>query len=294
MNVIEIDHVSRAYRGSTALDDFTASVRTDSITGILGRNGAGKSTLMRILTGLEVPSSGEVRVFGQRPYENAHVVERIVHVRESQACPDVSLRRWLEAASWFYPNWDAALADRLVKDFDLPCKRAIKKFSRGMRSAAGIVVGIASRADLTILDEPYAGLDPVARQLFYDRLLEDYAEHPRTIVLSTHLIDEIADLLEDVLVIDRGRLAISGTAEDLRTRGLRLSGPSAAVAEATAGHTAVGRRSLSGRDVAVLTTTPDPSVLDRARARGVEVEHLSLQELVVATLGESATSRSTS
>src|SRR6201999_993022 len=106
--------------------------------------------------------------------------------------------------------------DALLADFGLPADRAVKKLSRGMRSALGIVIGVAARAEGTLFDEPYAGLDAVARQIFYDRLLADYAEHPRTIVLSTHLIDEVAGLLEHVLLIDRGRLIVDEEAERLR------------------------------------------------------------------------------
>src|SRR6201746_2103618 len=101
----------------------------------------------------------------------------------------------------------------MLSDFRLPTNRRIKKLSRGQLSAVGVIVGLASRAPLTFFDEPYLGLDAVARQLFYDRLLADYAEHPRTVVLSTHLIDEISNLLENVLVLDHGRLTLDAPAD---------------------------------------------------------------------------------
>ena len=106
-----------------------------------------------------------------------------------------------------------------------------------MRSALGIVIGLAARAEVTLFDEPYAGLDPVARQLFYDRLLADYAEHPRTVLLSTHLIDEAAGLLERVLVIDRGRVVLDAAADELRGSATSVSGPAIAVEEFIAGRT---------------------------------------------------------
>src|SRR5690349_19031226 len=124
-----------------------------------------------------------------------------------------------------FPNWDDELARSLLRDFDLPAKRPVKKLSRGMSSAVGIVIGLASRAPLTLFDEPYLGLDAVARQLFYDRLIADYAEHPRTVVLSTHLIEEIAPLLEHVLLIDRGRVLLDADAESLRDTAATVSGP---------------------------------------------------------------------
>ena len=133
------------------------------------------------------------------------MLSRLCFIKEGQRYPDqFRVCDAVAAAAAVFPAWDADLAAQLIADFELPPKRAIKKLSRGMTSAVGIVLGLASRAPVTLFDEPYLGLDAVARQLFYDRLLADYAEHPRTIVLSTHLIEEISDLLEHVLLIDRG------------------------------------------------------------------------------------------
>ncbi len=119
------------------------------------------------------------------------------------------MRHVLSLASHLFPNWDDEFAQSLVDDFKLPRKRDVRKLSRGMLSALGVTIGLAARAPLTFFDEPYLGLDAVARQLFYDRLLADYAEHPRTVVLSTHLIDEVADLIEHVLLLDRGKLVLA-------------------------------------------------------------------------------------
>jgi hypothetical protein len=141
-----------------------------------------------------------------------------VFVREDQRYPDYGswpafqVRHALRAASWFYPNWDADLAAALVADFGLPLGRRVAKLSRGMRSALGIVIGLAARAEVTLFDEPYAGLDPVARKLFYDRMLADYAEHPRTVLLSTHLIDEAAGLMERAYAVS-GLIAATSHSE---------------------------------------------------------------------------------
>jgi ABC-2 type transport system ATP-binding protein len=110
-------------------------------------------------------------VFGQAPAENDAVLRRMVFVREEQAYPDLSVAQAIRVASWFDPNWNSELAEQLLADFELPLGRRLRKLSRGMRSAVGIVMGLATRAELTLFGEPYAGLDAVARQLFYDRLL---------------------------------------------------------------------------------------------------------------------------
>ena len=216
--------LGRRYRDQIALDDISLTVEPGTVTGLLGRNGAGKTTLMRIVTGQEFPTTGAIRVFGQVPAENEAVLRRMVFVREEQSYPDFRVRHAIRVASLFYPNWSEELAQQLLADFDLPPQRRIKKLSRGMRSAVGIVIGLAARAELTLFDEPYAGLDAVARQLFYDRLLAELAEHPRTVVLSTHLIDEVADLLEHVVMLDRGRVVVDRPANDVRGTAMTVSG----------------------------------------------------------------------
>src|SRR5690349_19313979 len=180
-----------------------------------------------------------------------------------------------------FPNWDDELARSLLRDFDLPEKRPVKKLSRGMNSAVGIVMGLASRAPLTLFDEPYLGLDAVARQLFYDRLIADYAEHPRTIVLSTHLIEEIAPLLEHVLLLDHGRVLLDADAESLRDSAVTVTGPGDEVSAFARQHELLHTDSLGGYSRAVVRTR---GAADRraAASSGLTVEPANLQQLVVA------------
>ncbi|MEX5300439.1 ABC transporter ATP-binding protein, partial [Kocuria sp. CPCC 205292] len=213
--VIEVRNLTKRYKDKLALDDVSFDVQENTIYGLLGRNGAGKTTAMSILTAQNLPTSGQVRVFGADPYENARVLSRMCFVRESQKYPDdATARHAFTSARLFFPRWDQELADELIDEFQLPLKRTIKKLSRGQLSAVGVIIGLASRAEITFFDEPYLGLDAVARQIFYDRLLADYAEHPRTVLLSSHLIDEVANLLERVLVIDAGRIIMDESTDD--------------------------------------------------------------------------------
>jgi ABC-2 type transport system ATP-binding protein len=278
---ISVTGLTRRYRDHVALDQVSLQVEAGSIVGLLGRNGAGKTTLLRVLAGQEFPSAGDVLVHGARPAENEAVLRRMVFVREDQTYPDFKVRHALRVASWFYPNWSPAAADALLADFGLPAGRAVKKLSRGMRSALGIVIGLAARADVTMFDEPYAGLDAVARQIFYDRLLADYAEHPRTILLSTHLIDEAAGLLERVIVIDRGRIALTADADDLRGVATAVSGPILAVDEFTAGRVVWDRRRVASRVSVVVVGGLEESDRLRARSLQLDLTPLTLQQLVV-------------
>jgi ABC-2 type transport system ATP-binding protein len=280
--VIEVRHLTKAYGDMRAVDDVSFTIEPETIYGLLGRNGAGKTTIMSILTAQNFATSGEVAVFGEDPYERAHVLKRLCFVRESQKYPDdTTPTHALKMASLFFPRWDQEFANALAREFQLPMTRRIKKLSRGQLSAVGVIIGLASRAEITFFDEPYLGLDAVARQIFYDRLVEDYARHPRTVILSSHLIDEVSHLIERVLVVDQGRLIVDEEADALRDSAATIIGDIAAVEAFTAGREVLHRESL-GRvaSVTVLGALTDD---DRRRlhAAGLEVGAVSLQQLVV-------------
>jgi ABC-2 type transport system ATP-binding protein len=285
---VSVSGLARRYRHHLALDDVTLDIDGPSITGLLGRNGAGKTTLLRILAAQELPSAGRVRVLGASPIENDAVLRRMVFVREDQAFPDLKVRHALKAASWFYPNWNGELARTLAGEFGLPADQAVRRLSRGMRSALSIVIGLAARAEVTLFDEPYAGLDAAARQLFYDRLLAEFTEHPRTVVLSTHLVDEVAGLLERVVMLDGGRVVLDAAAEDVRGAFTAVSGPAAAVEALVAGRPVRNRRRVGSREAVVVAGALDGVDSLRARDLHLSVEPLSLQQVVVHTTGWTA------
>jgi ABC-2 type transport system ATP-binding protein len=279
--VIEVSGLTKRFGSLTAVNDATFSVAENKIYGLLGRNGAGKTTLMQLLTGQDFATSGDIRVFGQSPVENASVLQRVSFIKESQRYPDdFRAKHVFKSAPWFFSNWDAEFAERLIADFRVPLNRRIKKLSRGQVSAIGVIVGLASRAPLTFFDEPYLGLDAVARQTFYDRLLQDYAEHPRTIVLSTHLIDEVSNLLEHVLVIDEGRIIIDEDAESLRGSATTLVGTKAAV-DGFVGAREVLHRDAIGGLASVTVTGLTAKERTDASAAGLELAPVSLQQLII-------------
>ncbi|TPW70652.1 ABC transporter ATP-binding protein [Schumannella sp. 10F1B-5-1] len=285
--VVRTRGLSRHYGDVTAVDDVSIEFEQNRIHGLLGRNGAGKTTLMSLLTGQEFASAGTIEVFGQSPVENADVLSHVSFIRESQRYPeDFQVRHVLATAPRFLPHWDQEFADRLVEEFRLPVKRRIKKLSRGQLSAVGVIVGLAGRAPLTFFDEPYLGLDAVARQLFYDRLLEDYSEHPRTIVLSTHLIDEVANLLEHVVVIDDGRIIVDEDAETLRGSATTVVGPRTAVDAFVGTREVLGREGIGGL-ASVTVAGLDADERRDAAAAGLELAPVSLQQLVVRLTGTS-------
>ncbi|MEW2440811.1 ABC transporter ATP-binding protein [Micromonospora marina] len=282
MSVVAAAGLTKRFGDVTALDDVTFTLTGDKIYGLLGRNGAGKTTLMQLITGQNSGISGDLTLFGERPFENERALSRVVFIKESQTYPAAyQVRHVLSLARRLFPNWDEDFAQSLVDDFDLPRKRNVRKLSRGMLSALGVTIGLAARAPLTFFDEPYLGLDAVARQLFYDRLLADYAENPRTVVLSTHLIDEVADLIEHVLLLDRGKLLLDAPSDELRGEVMEASGPAGAVDEFAAAHRVLHREQLGGAARASLRGSFDNAERMRAKKLGIELAPVSLQQAVV-------------
>jgi ABC-2 type transport system ATP-binding protein len=280
---IEVTGVTRRFGRRNAVEDVTFSVPEGSVCGLLGRNGAGKTTIMSLVSGQDRPTAGEIRVLGERPFENAKVLSSVSFIRDNQRYPDdYYLRHVLSAAPRFHPAWDAELAQRLVDAFRLPAKPAVKKYSRGQLSALGIVLGLASRAPVTIFDEPYLGLDATARTMFYDVLLQDYAEHPRTILVSTHLIDEMEALLQEVVIVDRGRLLRADSIEELQGAAYTVSGLAVPTAEFAATRRVLRENRVGG--LLSLTVEGTLTADDRSRARdaGLDLQPARLQELVAA------------
>jgi ABC-2 type transport system ATP-binding protein len=280
--IVEVSELTKAYGKVTAVDSISFKLEEGKIYGLLGSNGAGKTTVMHMLTAQLFPTSGSIKVFGEEPYENERVLSRVCFIKESQKYPDTfTVADVLRLSPQFFPNWDAEFANALIKDFQLPLKRKMKKLSRGMLSAVGIVVGLASRAPLSIFDEPYLGLDAVSRNLFYNRLLNDYAEFPRTIVLSTHLIDEVSQLLEHVLVIDQGRILLDEDAEALRGRASNVVGTASKVELFVADKKTIHRGAIGG--LTSVTVLGALTARDRSRAEelGLELTPVSLQQMIV-------------
>lgn len=280
--VIETERLTKIYGKVTVLNGIGISLEAGKIYGLLGRNGAGKTTLMKILTAQVFADEGSVKVFGESPYENRRVLSQICFTRVDQKYPEgFTVRDVLEVSASFFPFWDAEYASFLLEGFQLPPGRRIKALSQGMRSAVGAVVGLASRAPLTILDEPSMGLDVVSRDLFYKQLLEDYAEHPRTILLSTHLIDEVSRLLEHVIVLDRGQILLTEEADRLRAQAFTVTGIQDHIASFSENKTVIGREQFGQLGSATIFGKVETEDRKKASELGLEFSPVSLQQLIV-------------
>jgi ABC-2 type transport system ATP-binding protein len=289
---VRTENLSVRFAGVPALDRLDLRLAPGKIHGLLGRNGSGKSTLAAVLAGFRPPDEGRVLIEGgdlgtaQEPYENAVVTSRVCLIRESGDRPEaVQVKQAIGLAAALRPYWDADLAGDLLDRFEVPLNKKIQKLSRGKKSALGVVLGLASRAPLTIFDESYLGMDVPSRNLFYDALLADYTEVPRTFVLSTHLVSEVSAMLEEVVILDNGRLVTQSPVDSLRGRGASIVGPAAAVDKFTAGFTVLAEERLGGTKSSTVLGDLDPALLAQATAAGLEIGPVGLQDLFVHLTG---------
>ncbi|MFJ6414944.1 ABC transporter ATP-binding protein [Terribacillus saccharophilus] len=269
------DKLIKEYKTATALKGIDLQITEPKIYGLLGRNGAGKTTFMQLLAGYDKPSGGELHVNGMKPFDNRAVTENICLIKEADNFKkDLTVHQVLKFASMLYSNWDKDLAADLLDGFDLNKKLRVKSLSKGMESALGIIVGLASKAPVTMLDEPYIGLDAASRAYFYEVLLEEFQSAPRIIILSTHLIDEVSNLFEEVIIFDKGTILLHKSADELRAQSFCISGPAAQVKTFTNGKQVLKETSFAGTSQAYFLSTEAPALTGDLAVSGVPLQDM--------------------
>lgn len=234
--VLETKGLSKSYGSVKAVNDFTVSLNINKIYGLLGRNGAGKTTFLNLISSRIFADSGEIRLFGQNAVENQKLLPSVCYMPEKNLfITKMRVLEILKTAADFYEDFDMDYAYRLCEKFTLDRKKKYGALSRGYESILRIVIGLASKAPVTIFDEPVLGLDAAVRDLFYRELLDDYVNNPRTFIISTHLIEESADVFEEALIMKEGVLVEQLPVEELKEKARYISGKAAAVDEAVAG-----------------------------------------------------------
>ena len=283
MGTLAGKNIVKKYGKETVLNNVNVEIETGKIYGLIGRNGAGKTTLLSILTAQNPATEGTVTLDGKPVWENEEALSNICYSREiSQVTmfgPNtLKVKDYLGTAKTFYKYWDEAYAKELVELFKLNPKKRVSKLSKGQLSAVTIIIALASKAEITILDEPVAGLDVVAREQFYKLVIDEYANTGRTFIISTHIIEEAASLFEKVIIIDNGKVMLEENTEKLLARAYRISGETEEVDKAANGFKVYHPESI-GRNK-VVTVLADEPVAD---FKGdVTVESVPLQNLFYA------------
>lgn len=287
-NVLECKGIIKKYKNKTALKGIDLTIEKGKIYGMIGRNGAGKTTLLSIMTSQVRPTEGEVSLDSEAVWENRKALERMCFSRElnpvSMMGPNnMKVKEYLRTASIYFPNWDKDMADMLVKKFELDTKQRISRLSKGMMSMVTIIVALASKSEYTFLDEPVAGLDVVAREQFYKLLLDEYNETGRTFIISTHIIEEAADIFEEVIIINHGEVLLKENTQHLLERACHVSGRTDVVDEAIKGNEVHGVENM-GRSKGATVLMESGNRIDSTSE--LSVQPVSLQNLFVALCGE--------
>lgn len=283
MTVIECKNLTKSYGTFKALNNLSFSIGENKITGLIGRNGVGKTTLLRILAGYYYETAGEVRVFSEKPFNNLFVSANSILVDDQMSFPDaLNLGEILHQAGRFYENWDMDFAKRLFDYFSFHEKQYHQNLSKGKESTFNMIIGLASRCALTLFDEPTTGMDAAVRKDFYRALLKDYLAHPRTIIISSHHLDEIEDLLEDVLLLNNGEVYLHLPIEELKEYAIGITGKMSDIEPFILGKSIIHRKKVD-EDLSFVVVRDDYSetVWDAMQRKGLMTTQVVPTDLTV-------------
>ena len=284
MNAIEVAGVTKQYGAVHALDHVSVRFDENKIYGLLGRNGAGKSTLLNIISGRTFADAGTVALNGAPTLENDSALRNMYVLSEHTYYP--ARMRVADAFKWtgtFYPGFDAACASALAAAFELDVRLRVGGLSTGYNTIFKLITALSTNAAYLLLDEPVLGLDANHRDLFYKTLVAKYAEKPFCCVLSTHIVEEISSVVEDVVIIHHGRILKNEPRDELLKGGYTVTGPTARVDAFTAGRRLLGADSIGGLKTAYVL-----GALETLPPEGLEFSKLDLQRMFIQLTGDAA------
>lgn len=278
MSKIEVRDLTKSYGKTTALNNVSVTFKENCIYGLLGRNGAGKSTLLNIISGRTFADSGEVLIDGVNASGNDSALGK-VHLMSEQLLynPSLKVRDMFRTASLYYPDFDMEYALKLCSEYELDTNRKLSKLSTGYRTIAKAVNALACGAPIVFFDEPVLGLDANHRDLFYKHVVNRYSEHPATFVISTHLIEETAGIIERAVVIQKGELLLDNDVEEVRSMGYSVSGKAADVDSFAKGRELMGEDVLGGLKTAYIKGQLNEAELPE----GLTAEPMNLQNIFI-------------
>lgn len=280
--MLEIKNLSKSYGKAKVLTNINLTLEDNKIYGLLGRNGVGKTTLLSIISNQLRCNAGELKYGGENIYENSKAVENICLVKEKGIPVDSDkVKRIFSIAKTLYKDWDEEYKNYLVKEFNLDVKKKYTKLSRGNQTIVGLIIGLASRAKLTIFDEPSLGLDAAFRYKFYDLLLDDAQKNPRTIIISTHLIDEVTNLFEEVIILKDEKIYIKDEVSNLMEKGYFLNGKAENILPIINGKNIIHKEEFGSSVIIGLFDELASEEKSLLKDKGVEISNVPLQKLFV-------------
>ncbi|SHE36292.1 ABC-2 type transport system ATP-binding protein [Seinonella peptonophila] len=276
--ILECKNLLKRYGKHNALINLDLTLQENTIYGLFGCNGAGKTTLLNMISGNIFPDRGVINV-NEKRLNYGDSSKEICYISEKQYYfSGVKVIDLLELAAAFHNRWDWNFANQLLKEFKLNPQQKIGQLSRGMKTILGNTIGLASRAPLTIYDEPEIGLDVLMREKFYRILIDDYSNNPRTILLSTHLIDEVTKVIEHFFIIESGTILLKDAVENICISSHLLTGNRTEIEKFTSDKQVIYQESYGKGMLTVIYDLLTEEDKRRAKIDNISVERLSLQK----------------
>lgn len=275
---IEIKNISKNFGNTFALDKVSIDFLENRIYGLLGRNGAGKSTLLNVITNRIFADSGEVLVDGTPSMENDEALRKIYMMGEKNFYPEnMKIKEIFRWTKEFYPSFDMEYANKLADIFELSLNKNVKSLSTGYNSIFKVIIALSVNTPYVLLDEPVLGLDANHRDIFYKLLIEKYSNSPATFIISTHLIEEVSNVIEDVIIIKKGKIIKNESREELMSVGYTISGMASMVDEFIKGKEVISTDAIGGLKSAYIMGR----VIRSEVPEGLEITRMDLQKLFV-------------
>ena len=276
--MIELKQVTKQYGQATVLKNITLTVDEPGIYCLLGRNGAGKTTLLKSIAGYQNITSGTIQVDG-KPITTSTLDTGVSYIENFAKHFNLPVRKLLRIASEVNPNYDYDFASEMMERFELDGKKKFNHLSLGMKTMVSTIICLASNKEVILLDEPVLGFDAIMRVEFYDMLTESFQKHPRIIIVSTHIIEEIAKTIQKLIIIDKGSVSFFDTLQSVETKAFRVSGLQKDVEPATIGLHVIGQDAVGGLVTSYIFDNPPE------QAASLEIHPLSLQDFFIQMVG---------
>lgn len=276
--MIELKQVTKQYGQATVLKNITLTVDEPGIYCLLGRNGAGKTTLLKSIAGYQNITSGTIQV-GGKPITTSTLDTGVSYIENFAKHFNLPVRKLLRIASEVNPNYDYDFASEMMERFELDGKKKFNHLSLGMKTMVSTIICLASNKEVILLDEPVLGFDAIMRVEFYDMLTESFQKHPRIIIVSTHIIEEIAKTIQKLIIIDKGSVRFFDTLQSVETKAFRVSGLQKDVEAATRGLHVIGQDTVGGLVTSYIFDNPPE------QAASLEIHPLSLQDFFIQMVG---------